>query len=239
MIDTMAWCKGPRARHVTSFSFAQTSPTGTDCVSLQTPAELAKSPELVYTLPDDAEVQAERALPEGADAEVKLEDIADPGQEPSRCRYKVAYLGKVTISGSQFPSGCTESAVTGLWEAAGPGQPRGRRPPEIRPFQVRLRLDERGEAASAAAETQQVSRIAYCTAEHAVSPSVFAWVHRRINDDLSFQLDCHAVECGSRVEAKRLAHAMMEAFRQTLHRMHSEGRIQAPPPAGDSAPGMI
>ncbi|GLD57156.1 PTB-containing, cubilin and LRP1-interacting protein, partial [Lates japonicus] len=30
--------------------------------------------------------------------------------------YKVTYLGKVTISGTQFLSGCTESAVVGLVE---------------------------------------------------------------------------------------------------------------------------
>ncbi|XP_064197663.1 PTB-containing, cubilin and LRP1-interacting protein-like isoform X2 [Anguilla rostrata] len=171
--------------------------------------------------------------------DIELRSTSPLAKSRAPTGYKVAYLGKVTISGSQFPSGCTESAVTGLWEGRGRAAPEADALLEIRPFQVRLRrLDERGEAASVAAETQQVSRIAYCTAEHAVSPSVFAWVHRRINDDLSFQLDCHAVECGSRVEAKRLAHAMMEAFRQTLHRMHSEGRIQ-PPPAGDSAPGMI
>ncbi|KAJ8362625.1 hypothetical protein SKAU_G00114560 [Synaphobranchus kaupii] len=149
--------------------------------------------------------------------------------------YKVAYLGKVTISGSQFLSGCTESAVIGLREHRARGHaPQADALLEIRPFQVRLRhLDEQGEA-SVAAETHQVSRIAYCTADHAVSPSVFAWIHRRINDDLTFQMDCHAVECATKVEAKRLAHAMMEAFRQTFHSMHSEGRI---PPAGDSASG--
>ncbi|KAI1893820.1 hypothetical protein AGOR_G00127610 [Albula goreensis] len=142
--------------------------------------------------------------------------------------YKVTYLGKVTISGSQFLSGCTESAVSGLCE---------RRPPpqedalstnailEIRPFQVRLHhLDGRGEA-TVAMDTYQVARIAYCTADHNVSPNVFAWIYREINDDLTFQMDCHAVECENKLEAKRLAHSMMEAFRKTFQSMRSDGRI--------------
>ncbi|KAG9348217.1 hypothetical protein JZ751_001952 [Albula glossodonta] len=140
----------------------------------------------------------------------------------------VTYLGKVTISGSQFLSGCTESAVSGLCE---------RRPPpqedalstnailEIRPFQVRLHhLDGRGEA-TVAMDTYQVARIAYCTADHNVSPNVFAWIYREINDDLTFQMDCHAVECENKLEAKRLAHSMMEAFRKTFQSMRSDGRI--------------
>ncbi|KAJ8397293.1 hypothetical protein AAFF_G00441270 [Aldrovandia affinis] len=118
--------------------------------------------------------------------------------------YKVTYLGKVTISGSQFLSG----AIL-----------------EIRPFQVRLHhLDGRGEA-TVAMDTYQVARIAYCTADHHVSPNVFAWIYREINDDLTFQMDCHAVECESKLEAKRLAHSMMEAFRKTFHSMRSDGRI--------------
>ncbi|KAJ8271167.1 hypothetical protein GJAV_G00123490 [Gymnothorax javanicus] len=153
--------------------------------------------------------------------------------------YKVAYLGKVTVSGTQFLSGCTESAVAGLWEGRARANPPSQADAllEIRPSQVRLLpLEEReGGASSFAAETHQVSRIAYCTADHAVSPNVFAWIYRQINDDLSFQMDCHAVECASKMEAKRLAHAMMEAFRLTLQRMHSEGRILSPPAPEDSA----
>ncbi|XP_061099558.1 PTB-containing, cubilin and LRP1-interacting protein-like isoform X2 [Conger conger] len=175
-------------------------------------------PTVVFHEPEDIELRSTTPLPKNR---------APTG-------YKVAYLGKVTVSGSHFLSGCTESAVAGLWE----GRARGDAPQadallEIRPFQVRLRpLDERG-GASVAAETHQVSRIAYCTADHGVSPAVFAWIYRRIDDDLTFRMDCHAVECASKVEAKRLAHAMMEAFRQTLQRMHSEGRISAP---ADAAP---
>ncbi|KAJ8280540.1 hypothetical protein GJAV_G00056040 [Gymnothorax javanicus] len=142
--------------------------------------------------------------------------------------YKVTYLGKVTISGSQFPSGCTESAVTGLCQRQVPSE--GDVPPsnailEIRPFQVRLHhLDSRGEA-TVAMDTYQVARIAYCTADHQVSPNIFAWIYREINDDLTFQMDCHAVQCESKLEAKRLAHSMMEAFRKTFQSMRSDGRI--------------
>lgn len=138
---------------------------------------------------------------------------------------QVAYLGKVTISGTQFLSGCTESAVVGLVEHRALTQQQGTSLLEIRPFQVRLHhLDERGEA-SVTMDTYQVARIAYCTADHSVRPNVFAWIYREINDDLSFQMDCHAVECESKLEAKKLAHSMMEAFRKTFHSMRSDGRI--------------
>ncbi|XP_029302693.1 PTB-containing, cubilin and LRP1-interacting protein isoform X2 [Cottoperca gobio] len=137
--------------------------------------------------------------------------------------HEVAYLGKVTISGTQFLSGCTESAVVGLVERR--AQQQGNSLLEIRPFQVRLHhLDEHGEA-SVTMDTYQVARIAYCTADHSVRPNVFAWIYREINDDLTFQMDCHAVECESKLEAKKLAHSMMEAFRKTFHSMRSDGRI--------------
>uniref|UniRef100_A0A8C7KT67 Phosphotyrosine interaction domain containing 1 n=1 Tax=Oncorhynchus kisutch TaxID=8019 RepID=A0A8C7KT67_ONCKI len=122
--------------------------------------------------------------------------------------YKVTYLGKVTISGTQFLSGCTESAVVGLWNRRALAQEEhlsANSLLEIRPFQV--------------------ARIAYCTADHCTSPNVFAWIYREINDDLTFQMDCHAVECESKLEAKKLAHSMMEAFRKTFHSMRSDGRI--------------
>uniref|UniRef100_A0A8C2I6Q9 Phosphotyrosine interaction domain containing 1 n=1 Tax=Cyprinus carpio TaxID=7962 RepID=A0A8C2I6Q9_CYPCA len=125
--------------------------------------------------------------------------------------YKVTYLGKVTISGTHFLSGCTESAVVGLWDtkrtsvAHDDSITSSNGILEIRPFQV--------------------ARIAYCTADHDVSPNVFAWIYRQINDDLTFQMDCHAVECESKLEAKKLAHSMMEAFKKTFHSMHSDGRI--------------
>ncbi|KAM9733673.1 PTB-containing, cubilin and LRP1-interacting protein isoform 1-T1 [Menidia menidia] len=143
--------------------------------------------------------------------------------------YKVTYLGKVTISGTQFLSGCTESAVVGLMESRALSQQgtalSSHSLLEIRPFQVRLHhLDERGEA-SLTMDTYQVARIAYCTADHHIRPNVFAWIYREINDDLSFQMDCHAVECESKLEAKKLAHSMMEAFRKTFHSMRSDGRI--------------
>ncbi|XP_077397697.1 PTB-containing, cubilin and LRP1-interacting protein isoform X3 [Festucalex cinctus] len=124
--------------------------------------------------------------------------------------FQVTYLGKVTISGTSFLSGCTESAVVGLVEHRALAQQQGTCPPgssllEIRPFQV--------------------ARIAYCTADHSVRPNVFAWIYREINDDLTFQMDCHAVECESKLEAKKLAHSMMEAFRKTFHSMRCDGRI--------------
>uniref|UniRef100_A0A8C1UWI1 Phosphotyrosine interaction domain containing 1 n=1 Tax=Cyprinus carpio TaxID=7962 RepID=A0A8C1UWI1_CYPCA len=125
--------------------------------------------------------------------------------------YKVTYLGKVTISGTHFLSGCTESAVVGLWDtkrtsvAHDDSITSSNGILEIRPFQV--------------------ARIAYCTADHNVSPNVFAWIYRQINDDLTFQMDCHAVECESKLEAKKLAHSMMEAFKKTFHSMRSDGRI--------------
>lgn len=142
--------------------------------------------------------------------------------------YKVTYLGKVTISGTQFLSGCTESAVAGLVESH-PLQSCDLQLTnsllEIRPFQVRLHhLDHRGDAALAM-DTYQVARIAYCTADHSARPNVFAWIYREINDDLTFQMDCHAVECENKLEAKKLAHSMMEAFRKTFHSMRSDGRI--------------
>ncbi|XP_072557683.1 PTB-containing, cubilin and LRP1-interacting protein isoform X5 [Paramormyrops kingsleyae] len=98
--------------------------------------------------------------------------------------YKVTYLGKVTITGTQFLSGCTESAVIGLWERRALVQDdvlNANAILEIRPFQI--------------------------------------------NDDLTFQMDCHAVECEGKLEAKKLAHAMMEAFRKTFQSMRSDGRI--------------
>ncbi|KAM9811703.1 PTB-containing, cubilin and LRP1-interacting protein [Syngnathus acus] len=138
--------------------------------------------------------------------------------------YKVTYLGKVTISGTNFLSGCTESAVVGLVEHRALANP-GSSLLEIRPFQVRLHhLDGHGEA-SVTMDTYQVARIAYCTADHSVRPNVFAWIYRQINDDLTFQMDCHAVECESKLEAKKLAHSMMEAFRKTFHSMRCDGRI--------------
>ncbi|KAM4742219.1 PTB-containing, cubilin and LRP1-interacting protein isoform 1-T1 [Anableps anableps] len=144
--------------------------------------------------------------------------------------YKVTYLGKMTISGTQFLSGCTESAVVSLVERRALDQQQGINPSsnsllEIRPFQVRLHhLDERGEV-SVTMDAYQVARIAYCTADHSVRPNIFAWIYREINDDLSFQMDCHAVECESKLEAKKLAHSMMEAFRKTFQSMSSDGRI--------------
>nr|XP_008511162.1 PREDICTED: PTB-containing, cubilin and LRP1-interacting protein [Equus przewalskii] len=141
---------------------------------------------------------------------------------------KVTYLGKVPTTGMQFLSGCTEKPVIELWkkhtlarEDVFPANALL----EIRPFQVWLHhLDHKGEA-TVHMDTFQVARIAYCTADHNVSPNIFAWVYREINDDLSYQMDCHAVECESKLEAKKLAHAMMEAFRKTFHSMKSDGRI--------------
>ncbi|XP_015990105.1 PTB-containing, cubilin and LRP1-interacting protein isoform X1 [Rousettus aegyptiacus] len=141
---------------------------------------------------------------------------------------KVTYLGKVPTTGMQFLSGCTEKPVIELWkkhtlarEDIFPANALL----EIRPFQVWLHhLDHKGEA-TVHMDTFQVARIAYCTADHNVSPNIFAWVYREINDDLSYQMDCHAVECESKLEAKKLAHAMMEAFKKTFHSMKSDGRI--------------
>ncbi|XP_063093255.1 PTB-containing, cubilin and LRP1-interacting protein isoform X2 [Cavia porcellus] len=140
----------------------------------------------------------------------------------------VTYLGKVSTTGMQFLSGCTEKPVIELWkkhtltrEDIFPANALL----EIRPFQVWLHhLDHKGEA-TVHMDTFQVARIAYCTADHNVSPNIFAWIYREINDDLSYQMDCHAVECESKLEAKKLAHAMMEAFRKTFHSMKSDGRI--------------
>ncbi|ELW71241.1 PTB-containing, cubilin and LRP1-interacting protein [Tupaia chinensis] len=140
----------------------------------------------------------------------------------------VTYLGKVSTTGMQFFSGCTEKPVIELWkkhtlarEDIFPANALL----EIRPFQVWLHhLDHKGEA-TVHMDTFQVARIAYCTADHNVSPNIFAWVYREINDDLSYQMDCHAVECESKLEAKKLAHAMMEAFKKTFHSMKSDGRI--------------
>ncbi|XP_051839341.1 PTB-containing, cubilin and LRP1-interacting protein isoform X2 [Antechinus flavipes] len=146
----------------------------------------------------------------------------------SSTKKEVTYLGKVSTTGMQFLSGCTEKPVIELWkkhtlarEDVFPANALL----EIRPFQVWLHhLDLKGEA-TVHMDTFQVARIAYCTADHNVSPNIFAWVYREINDDLSYQMDCHAVECESKLEAKKLAHAMMEAFKKTFHSMKSDGRI--------------
>ncbi|XP_010282147.1 PREDICTED: PTB-containing, cubilin and LRP1-interacting protein [Phaethon lepturus] len=140
----------------------------------------------------------------------------------------VTYLGKVSTTGMQFLSGCTEKPVIELWKKhtlAREDIYPANALLEIRPFQVWLHhLDLKGEA-TVHMDTFQVARIAYCTADHNVSPNIFAWVYREINDDLSYQMDCHAVECESKLEAKKLAHAMMEAFKKTFHSMKSDGRI--------------
>lgn len=141
---------------------------------------------------------------------------------------QVTYLGKVSTTGMQFLSGCTEKPVIELWKKhtlAREDIYPANALLEIRPFQVWLHhLDLKGEA-TVHMDTFQVARIAYCTADHNVSPNIFAWVYREINDDLSYQMDCHAVECESKLEAKKLAHAMMEAFKKTFHSMKSDGRI--------------
>ncbi|XP_072897587.1 PTB-containing, cubilin and LRP1-interacting protein isoform X1 [Hemitrygon akajei] len=142
---------------------------------------------------------------------------------------KVRYLGKVVMKGTQFTSGCTEKSVVELWEKHTLDQEdisSTNAILEIRPFQVRLHhLDSKREAA-VQMDTFQVARIAYCTADHDVSTNIFAWLYREINDDLSYQIDCHAVECGSKLEAKKLAHAMMEAFKKTFTSMKNDGKIQ-------------
>ncbi|XP_025071523.1 PTB-containing, cubilin and LRP1-interacting protein isoform X2 [Alligator sinensis] len=141
---------------------------------------------------------------------------------------KVTYLGKMSTTGMPFLSGCTEKPVIELWKQhtlAREDIYPANALLEIRPFQVWLHhLDLKGEA-TVHMDTFQVARIAYCTADHNVSPNIFAWVYREINDDLSYQMDCHAVECESKLEAKKLAHAMMEAFKKTFHSMKSDGRI--------------
>lgn len=141
---------------------------------------------------------------------------------------QVTYLGKVSTTGMQFLSGCTEKPVIELWKKhtlAREDIYPANALLEIRPFQVWLHhLDLKGEA-TVHMDTFQVARIAYCTADHNISPNIFAWVYREINDDLSYQMDCHAVECESKLEAKKLAHAMMEAFKKTFNSMKSDGRI--------------
>ncbi|XP_054022807.1 PTB-containing, cubilin and LRP1-interacting protein isoform X2 [Melanerpes formicivorus] len=149
--------------------------------------------------------------------------------QPATERLQVTYLGKISTTGMQFLSGCTEKPVIELWKKhtlAREDIYPANALLEIRPFQVWLHhLDLKGEA-TVHMDTFQVARIAYCTADHNVSPNIFAWVYREINDDLSYQMDCHAVECESKLEAKKLAHAMMEAFKKTFHSMKSDGRIR-------------
>ncbi|XP_007892150.1 PTB-containing, cubilin and LRP1-interacting protein [Callorhinchus milii] len=141
---------------------------------------------------------------------------------------KVTYLGKIATRGTQFKSGCTERSVVELWEKptlTPEDTSPGNAILEIRPFQVQLHhLDAKGEA-TVHMDTFQVARIAYCTADHNISANIFAWIYREINDDLTYQMDCHAVECKSKLEAKKLAHAMMEAFKKTFNSMKSDGRI--------------
>ncbi|XP_077104617.1 PTB-containing, cubilin and LRP1-interacting protein isoform X1 [Siphateles boraxobius] len=162
---------------------------------------------------------------------IELCSTAPHNKNRAHTGYKVTYLGKVSISGTHFLSGCTESAVMGLCDTKRTSVTHDDSITsssailEIRPFQVRLHhQDGRGEA-TVAMDTFQVARIAYCTADHDTSPNVFAWIYRQINDDLTFQMDCHAVECENKLEAKKLAHSMMEAFKKTFHSMRSDGRI--------------
>lgn len=152
---------------------------------------------------------------------------------------QVSYLGKLMISGTKFLSGCTEPAVVALVERRAQESQHGAVSAnsllEIRPFQVRLQhFEEHGED-TVSMDTYQVARIAFCTADHSIKPNIFAWIYREINDDLSFQMDCHAVECENKLEAKKLAHSMMEAFHKTFHSMRSDGRIHKSDSAGDVA----
>ncbi|KAM9315893.1 PTB-containing, cubilin and LRP1-interacting protein [Gastrophryne carolinensis] len=142
---------------------------------------------------------------------------------------KVTYLGKVPVTSVQFSSGCTEQPVIELWKKHNLARADlfpSNTVLEIRPFQVRLHHQDMKGEATVHMDTFQVARIAYCTADHNVSPNIFAWVYREINDDLTYQMDCHAVECESKIEAKKLAHAMMVAFKKTFNSMRSDGRIQ-------------
>nr|XP_032827790.1 PTB-containing, cubilin and LRP1-interacting protein [Petromyzon marinus] len=76
-----------------------------------------------------------------------------------------------------------------------------------------------------------VARVAFCSAEHRASGLVFAWLYREHRGGAGGggaggggpALSCHAVECQSAEQAKRLAHTMMEAFTRTLHGMHRGG----------------
>lgn len=133
------------------------------------------------------------------------------------------------ISGMKFLSGCTEPAVVALIERRALESQQSTISEnsllEIRPFQVRLQHFNKHGEATVSMDTYQVARIAFCTADHSIKPNIFAWIYREINDDLSFQMDCHAVECESKLEAKKLAHSMMEAFHKTFHSMRSDGRI--------------
>ncbi|XP_061426227.1 PTB-containing, cubilin and LRP1-interacting protein [Lethenteron reissneri] len=77
-----------------------------------------------------------------------------------------------------------------------------------------------------------VARVAFCSAEHRASGLVFAWLYREhhgggggngAGDGTAPALSCHAVECQSAEQAKRLAHTMMEAFTRTLCGMRGGG----------------
>ncbi|XP_060689977.1 PTB-containing, cubilin and LRP1-interacting protein [Hemiscyllium ocellatum] len=159
---------------------------------------------------------------------IELSPTAPPKNGPFYTERKVRYLGKVIMRGTHFTSGCTERSVIELWEKHTLEQEdvsSANAILEIRPFQVHLHhLDGKREA-TVQMDTFQVARIAYCTADHHVSTNIFAWLYREINDDLSYQIDCHAVECGSKLEAKKLAHTMMEAFKKTFSSMKHDGRI--------------
>ncbi|KAM8953202.1 PTB-containing, cubilin and LRP1-interacting protein [Pelodytes ibericus] len=154
---------------------------------------------------------------------------------------KVTYLGKLSTIDVQFSLGCTEQPVTELWKKhtlTHEDVLASNAVLEIRPFQVRLHhQDIKGEA-TVHMDTFQVARIPYCSADHNSSPNIFAWVYREINDDLSFQLDCHAVACESKIEAKKLAHAMRVAFKKTFHSMKSDGRIHKDNSSEDVSQGF-
>ncbi|XP_078732249.1 PTB-containing, cubilin and LRP1-interacting protein [Lampetra fluviatilis] len=80
-----------------------------------------------------------------------------------------------------------------------------------------------------------VARVAFCSAEHRASGLVFAWLYREhhggggggagggAGGGPAPALSCHAVECQSTEQAKRLAHTMMEAFTRTLCGMRGGG----------------
>uniref|UniRef100_A0A8C4QIT3 PID domain-containing protein n=1 Tax=Eptatretus burgeri TaxID=7764 RepID=A0A8C4QIT3_EPTBU len=152
-------------------------------------------------------------------------------QPRTQTGFSVSYLGKERLPIlTTFTPGCTSTAVEALCTRATmiPSYLN------LRPFILRLRPVATAPTTNVVkADTSiqhpvltfEVSRIAFCSAEHLEHPAILAWVYRETEMDVDPQLWCHAVECECPVAARRLAHTMMKAFQCTLRGMKSQDQL--------------
>uniref|UniRef100_UPI00358EE70C PTB-containing, cubilin and LRP1-interacting protein n=1 Tax=Myxine glutinosa TaxID=7769 RepID=UPI00358EE70C len=167
--------------------------------------------------------------PNGEAIELSPTTISPHRKGMSGC--KVSYLGKERLPIlTTFTPGCTSTAVDALCT-------RGITTPSylnLRPFILRLRpvatepttnVVKSDTSIQQPALTFEVSRIAFCSAEHLEHPEILAWVYRETGPGVDPQLWCHAVECECPIAARRLAHTMMKAFQCTLRGLKSKERL--------------